>query len=241
VGVLLSHGFTGSPQSIRPWGEYLAARGFTVAVPRLPGHGTRWQEMQRMRWDDWYGEVDTAFRALSARCEQVVVGGLSMGGALALRVAQVHGDAVSGVVLVNPIILMDDKRLAALPVLKYLVPSLKGIADDIKKQCVTEGAYDRTPLRALHALTKGLRLVQADLGKVTQPVLLFRSTEDHIVTPASGKALLGRITSRDTEERLLPESYHVATLDNDAEQIFAGSVEFVQRLTATSAPTPAEG
>ena len=41
VGVLLCHGFTGSPQSLRPWAEYLAERGLTVALPLLPGHGTR--------------------------------------------------------------------------------------------------------------------------------------------------------------------------------------------------------
>jgi carboxylesterase len=68
VGVLLCHGFTGTPQSMRPWGEYLAARGLTVSVPLLPGHGTRWQDMQQTGWQDWYAEVDRALRELTARC-----------------------------------------------------------------------------------------------------------------------------------------------------------------------------
>ncbi len=87
VGVLLSHGFTGSPASMRPWGECLAERGYAVEVPLLPGHGTTWQELNITTWDDWYAEVDPAFEKLAAENDAVVVGGLSMGGALVLRLA----------------------------------------------------------------------------------------------------------------------------------------------------------
>ena len=102
VGVLLCHGFTGSPQSLRPWGEYLAERGLSVSLPLLPGHGTRWQDMQLTGWQDWYAEVDRELRGLTARCRQVFVFGLSMGGALTLRLAARHSAAVSGIALVNP-------------------------------------------------------------------------------------------------------------------------------------------
>ena len=66
TGVLLCHGFTGSPQSLRPWAEYLAKAGLSVSLPRLPGHGTTWQEMARTRWEDWFAEVDRAFDELQA-------------------------------------------------------------------------------------------------------------------------------------------------------------------------------
>src|SRR3712207_6381224 len=88
VGVLLCHGFTGSPRSMRPWGEYLGAAGLTVALPRLPGHGTTWQELGRTRWEDWYAEVDRELADLRRRCASVFVMGLSMGGTLALRLAE---------------------------------------------------------------------------------------------------------------------------------------------------------
>ena len=83
-GVLLLHGFTGSPASMRPWGELLAQRSWTVRVPRLPGHGTRWQDMNITRWEDWYSEADRNLRELTSRCDRVFVAGLSMGGALTL-------------------------------------------------------------------------------------------------------------------------------------------------------------
>ena len=203
VGVLLCHGFTGSPVSMRPWADHLAAEGLTVSLPCLPGHGTRWQDMQITGWQDWYAAVDKAFMALTERCEQVFVMGLSMGGALALRLAQEHGSAVRGLVLVNPAVTLSDRRLVALPVAKHVIPALKGISNDIKKPGMDEGAYPRMPLRALHSLRQGLRAVEADLPKVTQPVLVFRSPEDHVVPPESTRVLLTRVSSTDVEERLL--------------------------------------
>ena len=126
VGVLLCHGFTGSPQSLRPWAEYLAERGLTVSLPLLPGHGTRWEDMQLTGWQDWYAEVDRELRALRERCSQVFVCGLSMGGALALRLAAKHGDAVSGIVVVNPANKVHGLSAYALPVVRQCVRSTKG-------------------------------------------------------------------------------------------------------------------
>src|SRR5262249_1391052 len=144
IGVLLCHGFTGCPQSLRPWAEAMAKAGHTVRLPLLPGHGTTWQDMNRTTWRDWYGCVEDAFRELRARCDAVVVGGLSMGGALALRLAEQHGTAVSGLVLVNPAVKAEDPKLKLLPVVRFVIPSLPGIGSDIKRPGVKELAYDRS-------------------------------------------------------------------------------------------------
>jgi carboxylesterase len=230
VGVLLCHGFTGSPGSLRPWGEYLAARGLTVSLPLLPGHGTRWQDMQVTGGEDWYAEVDRELRALSRRCERVFVFGLSMGGALTLRLAARHGDAVSGIVLVNPANRVHGAMARALPLVRHLVPSTAGLANDIAKDGMDEVAYDRVPLHAAHALRRFLHVVDRELPQVTQPVLLLRSPQDHVVPPADSARILGRISSTDVTEVLLEQSYHVATLDHDAERIFEESHAFIGRL-----------
>jgi carboxylesterase len=228
VGVLLCHGFTGSPQSLRPWAEYLAGHGYTVSLPRLPGHGTRWQDMQLTRWDDWYSELDRAFASLRERCEQVFVMGLSMGGALALRLAEQRGDEIAGIVLVNPYIVNVRRSLKLLPVLKLLAPTAKGVAGDIKKQGGIEVGYDRVPLRALASLVENVEKTRADLSRITQPLLIFRSSVDHVVEPDSCRELLALVGTDQVEERVLEDCYHVATLDNEAETIFAGSVDFMR-------------
>ena len=228
TGVLLCHGFTGSPQSLRPWAEYLAAAGLSVSLPRLPGHGTTWQEMARTRWEDWYAEVDRAFDVLQARCDEMFVMGLSMGGCLALRLAEVRGDAIRGLVLVNPSITADTKLFLLAPALKLVVPSLKGIASDIKSSQAAEVGYDRVPVKAAATLPGLWRITQQHLGELRQPVLAFRSTIDHVVGPASMKLLAGSLPPGQLEVRDLANSYHVATLDHDADAIFSGSLEFVR-------------
>ncbi|MHB8184830.1 MAG: alpha/beta hydrolase [Dermatophilaceae bacterium] len=233
VGVLLCHGFTSTPQSMRPWGEYLAARGLTVRVPLLPGHGTTWQEMNNTRWEDWYSCVDTAFRELHETCERVVVGGLSMGATLALKLAQEHGPRISALILVNPAVKSEDPRIRLLPVLRHLVPSLGAIGNDVKKEGVTEQAYTRNPLKALHSQLVAWQTVVRDLPEVTQPVLLLRSTQDHVLPASSSALVLSRISSSDVTEILLEDSYHVATIDNDAPRIFDESAKFIERITQT--------
>ncbi|WP_030812881.1 alpha/beta hydrolase [Streptomyces sp. NRRL S-337] len=230
VGVLVCHGFTGSPQSLRPWAEYLADRGLTVSLPLLPGHGTRWQDLQITTWQDWYAEVDRELRALTERCSKVFVCGLSMGGALALRLAAKHGAAVSGVVVVNPANKVHDAAAPLLPVLRHLVRTTKGVSNDIAKPGAEELAYARVPLHAAYSLRRFFQLVDSELPSVTQPLLVMTSPQDHIVPPVDSERILARVSSTDVRQTLLERSYHVAPLDHDAEKIFEDTFAFVSRL-----------
>ena len=233
VAVLLCHGFTGTPAGVRSWGNALAAAGLTVHVPLLPGHGTHWRELNRTRWADWFGCVEHELAALRAAGHTVLVGGLSLGGALALRLAQVHGSDVTGLILVNPALRSTDRRLPLLPLIRLVRASAPGIASDIRKPGAGEISYDRTPRHAVHSMVRGWRAVERDLSQVRQPVLLFRSPDDHVVPPESSRIVLSGISSTDVTEVLCSNSYHVATLDHDAPLIEEGSVAFVHRLTAT--------
>lgn len=237
IGVLLSHGFAGTPSSMRPWAEHLHEQGYAVSVPLLPGHATRWQNLNTTTYADWYGELERSFEKLGAECDMVLVAGLSMGGCLVLDLAIRRGRDVAGIVLVNPFVATARKDARLLPLLKLAVPSLAGIGGDVKKAGVTERAYSRTPLRALHSLFQAMRTVREGLPQVTQPLLMLRSRVDHVVDPLSGRLIMAQVSSRDLEERLLEDSYHVATVDNDAPIIFSASADFVRRV-ADGGPTP---
>lgn len=237
IGVLLSHGFTGSPGSMRAWGEHLAEQGYAVEVPRLPGHGTTWRDMNTTTWSDWYGELTRVFERLAAENDAVVVGGLSMGGALVLRLAAdaaqlAGGDRIAGIVVVNPAVATRRWDVKLLPVLKHLLGAMPGIGSDIKKSGVLEDAYKHTPLKAAHSMMSAWPVLVADLGAVKAPLLYFRSTVDHVVDELSEPLILERIGSTDVTVTRLEDSYHVATVDNDAERIFEDSAAFVARVTA---------
>lgn len=224
-GVLLIHGFTGSPRSLRPWAEDLVARGYRVELPLLPGHGTCWQDMERTDETDWYGAVESAFDSLAAQTDSVAVCALSMGGSLALELAAHR--PVAALVLVNPSVGTTDKRFLFLPVLSKVRRSIPAIGDDIAAPGVEEGAYPRTPLKCTVALTRLWRTVRSHLGQVTAPVLLFRSRTDHVVDPSSAAIIVGEVGSKEVQEVMLERSYHVATLDYDAPAIFEGCAEFL--------------
>jgi carboxylesterase len=230
LGVLLLHGFTGSPQSMRPWAEHLAADGFRVVLPRLPGHGTTWRELNTTTWSDWYGTAELEFTSLASECEKVFVGALSMGAALALRLAERYGDQVAGMTLVNPFVNQKDPRLRLLPLLRRVTPSFPGVVNDIARPGTEEGGYHRLPLTALQSLVAAWPQLRAELGKVTSPLLIYRSSVDHVVDTTSVPLIMASVSSSDRTLRTLERSYHVATLDYDAEDIFTGSSEFFRRL-----------
>jgi carboxylesterase len=216
---------------VRPWAEHLAAAGLTVRAPRLPGHGTTWRDLNRTGWQDWYGEAERAFAELSGKCEQVFVAGISMGACLAFRLAETQGAKVSGLVVVNPSLAPDTRLFLLAPVLKHVIRTLPGITDDIKKPGATEGGYKRLPVRSAATLPAMWKITARHLNEVTQPVLVYRSAVDHVVGPASMKVLSAALP--DAEVRPLPDSYHVATLDNDARAIFDGTLAFINKHSAT--------
>jgi carboxylesterase len=227
TGVLLSHGFTGSPASMRPFAEQLAKAGHAVRVPRLPGHGTTWQDLNHTRWPDWYAELDRSLTELRNRCSRVAVAGLSMGGCLALRLAEQRPSEVDALVLVNPSVASNDPRMRFVQLARLVKASMPGIGNDIKQPGVVEHGYDRTPLQALHSLTRLWRDVSARLSDVRAPLLLFRSAEDHVVDPSSAQLVLSGVSSAVREQVVMRDSYHVATLDYDAPLIFTRTESFL--------------
>ena len=233
IGVILSHGFTGSPHGLRDWAQSLADAGLAVRMPLLPGHGTSWQELARTRWTQWHAELDDAYLELDAQCDHVFAAGLSMGGALALRIAATR--PVSGVILVNPGLVIDDPRAPLAGILKFVLKSTPAIANDILKPGMDEGAYSRTPVAAAHELNKMFKNTIRLLPRVTAPVRVFRSTVDHVVSDSSIVALRRGLTNAPLTLTSLENSYHVATLDHDAEEIFRGSAEFIRTVLADKA------
>jgi carboxylesterase len=237
IGVLVLHGFTGSPVSMRPLAELLAKRGFAVEMPLLPGHGTRPRDLLPFRYSDWRAEAATALGRLRARTEQVVAVGLSMGGTLVLDLAST--EQLAGAVTINAQILDRGGVVVKLaPLIEKLVPmapaSAAGlIKNDIKKGG-NEDAYDWVAAAAGNSLVRALPQVRARLGQLTCPLLVIYARDDHSVPPDNSKALPGLVGSKSVTVLELTESYHVATLDNDLPLIDERVAAFAESVTKSS-------
>jgi carboxylesterase len=228
-GVLILHGFTGNPQSMRPLAEAVANAGFTVELPRLPGHGTTVEDMMTTTWADWSSAAEAAYESLAGRCEKVAIVGLSMGGALTAYVGQRHD--VDALVFINPIVkpAPDEDRAAIQLFIDAGVLVNVAIGSDIKKEGPKEASYDATPLACALSLMNGLDDVYAHLTSLNAPTLLFTSREDHVVTdPINGDLLMSSVAAP-IERVWLENSYHVATLDNDAAFLEATTIAFLTR------------
>jgi carboxylesterase len=229
IGVLLLHGFTGSPASMRPWAHFLHERGIAVRVPRIPGHGTKWQDLNRVKWQSWSERAERDLEELLKRYRRVFIFGLSMGGANTLHVAAKHTNRVAGIVLVNPMIHIPDPTIKFIDVIKFITPKRPSVGDDIKKPGVTEWGYDALPMKGVAQLNRFLKKTRLKLHLVNCPVLLFHSTEDHVLPVSNTEIIMNEIGSKDKVRIELGNSYHVATLDFDAETIFESSLQFIKR------------
>jgi carboxylesterase len=233
-GVLVLHGFTGNPQSLRPLAEAVAAAGYTVDLPLLPGHGTVIEEMIPTRWEDWSTAAEAAFEKLATSCEKVAVTGLSMGGTLTCWLAEHHPE-IAGAAVVNPLLQSPPQEFldGIQSLLDAGTETVDGIGSDIAKDGSIEAAYPGSPLAPALSLFEAADRVGKDLGKIRCPTLLLSSREDHVVDPASGD-LFAASVGGPMERVHLERSYHVATLDWDAPLIEQSVVQFLEGVLPTS-------
>ncbi len=239
IGIVFVHGFTGSPASMRPWAHYFEERGYMVRVPRIPGHGTKWQDLNEISWQEWPDKVEQELSSLTQTCEKIFVFGLSKGGANTLHVAAKHassslGEKLAGIVLVNPMIHIPGVRIKFGPLIAKFVKGLPSVGDDIKKPGVDEYGYDVLPTRGVLELNKFLKVTKRQLDRIKVPTLLFHSVDDHVLPVSNTEIILDGIASSDKTRIELTNSYHVATLDYDADVIFEESLNFVERLAVDS-------
>lgn len=230
-GVLVLHGFTGHPGSMRSLAERCAAVGYSVELPRLPGHGTSVEDMITTTWEDWLKVAEESYDELAGRCTTVVVVGLSMGGGLAARVAELR--SVAGCVLINPLVKAPPSEMVegVDALIAGGMASFESIGSDIKREGGFEGSYDATPLAPLKSLFAGVATVSENLSNITAPSLVLVSREDHVITWDRADEFVERVKGP-VERVWLEDSYHVATMDNEQALVETLTLDFLARVFA---------
>jgi carboxylesterase len=236
TGVLLIHGFTGTPKEMRWMGEYLNRQGYTVLGIRLAGHATRPEDLIPSRWQEWLLSVEDGYRMLSACTDRIFLAGLSMGGVLSLTFAP-SAAMVQGVIAMStPYALPDDPRLRMLKPLSWLIPYIsKGSADphqgwfgDAWKQHV---AYPRYPVRPIRELNRLLGVMRERLPQVKAPVLLIASQDDDPFIREGIPKIHARLGSPEKEMMWLEGSGHVITEEPQRMAVFSAAADFIRRVS----------
>lgn len=220
-GCLLLHGFTGSPLEMIPLAEALAQDGFTVHVARLAGHGTSPEDLARTTCEDWISSARDAYHVLKARCRSVAVGGLSMGGAIALHLAATEGPAAV-VAMATPVRLrplLHHLARAVRPVMPYL-PVLVRVGPRSSEVLPYRASYPRIPLGVTGDLSILLERTRELLPQVRAPLLVVQGRRDWAVPPENAEIICARAASEVRRLVWLARSGHLVTLDRDREILF---------------------
>lgn len=229
-GVLLVHGFTSVPAEMLLLGCHLHDLGYTVLGVRLAGHGTTPKDLERMSSEDWYDSVCDGYALLDSCCEKISVVGQSMGGLLSLRLAAnvpVHRVAA----MAAPIFIHEDKMLYRLPPRETCAgrfqPKRRRQLPDVPEEC--NASYLEMPLGAVHEVLDLIEVVKKELPRVTAPLLLIQSYNDHTVRYRSASYIYRRAGSQEKELHWLDKSGHLLTLDCQREEVFQQVSAFLQK------------
>jgi carboxylesterase len=244
LGCLLVHGFTATPDEMRPLGQALAARGFPVRGVRLAGHGTDVADLARTRWADWFASVEEERARLARDVGRVAVVGMSLGALLALHLAATRPAAIEALVLCGTPIRIGDLRVRWLPALaripwvsrRWAMISKAGgpdIADPVAR--AASRSYTAMPLVGILELLRLQAVVRSELARVTQPALLLHGGHDHSVPIGNLELLRRSLGSRTVETHVLERSWHIVTLDYDRDEVARLAGDFLTRVEATPA------
>ena len=228
TGILLSHGYTATTAEIRPLAEKLHQKGYTVAAPLLPGHGTSPADLNRVRWQDWARCGQDTLNRLFDTCERVLVGGESMGGLLALTLAS-QNPKVAGLLLYAPAIALN-MGPADLAKLYLGAPFVTQVPRASLDNGQSWQGYPGLPLKGAIELLAFGKATRAQLSKIHQPLLLFQGRFDTTVAPQAGEIILNGVASTVKLRYWMEKSHHTLTLDVELDEIADRTIEFIEQL-----------
>ncbi|TFG69725.1 MAG: alpha/beta fold hydrolase, partial [Anaerolineales bacterium] len=231
IGVLLLHGFGGTPREMEPLGKYLHERGQTVYAPLMPGHGASVANINTYTWHAWTAATSQAFQVLQESCDTVFVAGFSMGSLLALWLA-INTKDCAGLILYSPALKVADWRINLTPLLRHFVASIpKSERSDLSDPAAERflGGFPRSPVRAAAELNHLRRYVSRHIHRISTPACVVYSVLDKSIHPDSGQ-LTVRTLSRfvPVESLVLYGSGHAVVVDAEWETVARQSYKFIQ-------------
>jgi carboxylesterase len=184
AGLLILHGFTGSLDTVRSMAEQAQNAGWPYRMPALRGHGTRYEDLVGVRYNDWVTDAEAALLELEKEADQIVIVGLSMGGLTALNLAHRHPEKVAGVVALAPALRFKDPLAALTPLIKLVFTfwdSPNGFQDP---SCAAQSTnYKKFPTATFHELLNFAADTEDVLKDIKVPVVGIFARRDTIVHP----------------------------------------------------------
>lgn len=228
-GILMLHGLTATPNDFREYAESIISKKYTVSVPLLAGHGTDFQNLNITMWQEWYEDVKNAYLYLTEKCDQIIVIGQSIGGALALHLAAQY--KIDGLVLMAPGLFFKNRASLFLPLISLVKKYInKKNGPDIKNDFSRKKAisYAKIPVRSINEAARLFDQIKKEIPNIFTPVLIFHSIYDHVIDYKSSEYIINQISSKCKRLITLRNSYHILSLDNEKNIILREIISFIK-------------
>lgn len=214
-GVLLLHGFTGTAAHMRKLADALAARGYTVRTINLPGHAATEEAMAKADWQQWLQAAKQASLEMMDELSVFTIGGLSMGGVLALLVAQQM--KVDGCVAISAPMAARNRLLPLSGLLAPFVPRVAAKKPAGRRpglDAAYDYGYSGFPTAKGADLNHLIRLARRNLFNINCPILCVQSDADESIWPGSADTILDGVSSEVRQRLSLSGVPHVCTISS---------------------------
>ncbi|MTI66380.1 MAG: alpha/beta fold hydrolase [Firmicutes bacterium] len=228
IGFLLIHGFTGSAAVMRPLGEYLNNKGFTVKGVLLKGHGTNLSELEKTKWKDWIASAEREYINLKQKCKKIILIGVSMGGVIALNLASKL--EVDSTICISTPIKIKNKQAKYAPILKFHKKYLK--KPKINNKYLSEYCigYEKTPVSKISDVLRLIRATKWRLKKVKVPILLIQSNNDNTIDKKSIEYIYDKVNSEIRKVVFLEKGGHLATIGEEKDKLYREIYTFIKQI-----------
>jgi len=230
AAALCLHGLTGTPYEVRSLGEAISAAGIRAVGPALPGHNETPERLAATPYTDWLEAARAHFQRLRGEYESVFVVGMSMGGLLALALAE--EEPVDALATIGTPLVLHHPFAWLIPLVKYLRPmSPKSSGSDIRDPVARarHAGYAVMPLNSVHELQRLQRLVRPRLAQITAPILVAHGVHDQTASPRDAVEIRDSVSSEVREYLLLAASGHIVPVDFDGPALAQAIAEFLAR------------
>ncbi|MNP10038.1 Thermostable monoacylglycerol lipase [compost metagenome] len=226
TGCLLIHGFTSTPAEIRELGERLSEVGYTVLGVKLAGHGTVVEDLEKSTYKDWIRSVEEGYERLNGICSSIHVVGHSMGGVLALYVAENY--EVNKIVTLAPALVTNNKAAKYAGIVKYV---MKYKIWDKEERPEEESqyllGYSKMPLSSIAELNKLQRFIKKSLHNIVRPLLIIHSIKDQSIHEKGIELLVNGVSSKEIKKVYLNDCGHNITVEREKSKVFQEVISFL--------------
>lgn len=228
IGILLFHGWIAPPDEFLPLAKYLNSFGYTVSAPLLAGHGTKPENLSGVTWQDWLKDSQNALQELKKQTPRIFVGGISMGGNLAMLLTE--DESVAGVITMGASAKFHFQKLAKVGLFFMgLTKTYRRVYYPpwVRKKMSQRDVYPYYPINSAKEVVHLVKHTRDNLSRIRKPMLIMQSTSDHLVSRQSPRIIYNDVRSEIKEIYWVEDAYHVFV---DNKKVHEKIREFISQI-----------